>query len=84
MKNTLSYLLGGMLLITAIAHIVMPEVYAEMIPPFIPASLANILAVITEAGIGILLFLPKYRHWGGAVFFLINDCFFANSYLGFV
>ncbi len=71
MKNILAYLLGAILLGGAVGHVVSPDFYAAMIPEFIPAGLANISAAIAEAVVGILLFLPKYRHWGGLGFFLL-------------
>ena len=75
MKNVLSYFLGAILLVSAVVHILNPDFYAAMIPNFIPAGLANILAAIVETVIGILLFLPKYRHWGGFCFFLLMLAF---------
>lgn len=59
MKNILFYLLGAMLLASAVAHIIKPDFYATMIPQFIPLGLANITAAIVEAIIGVLLFIPK-------------------------
>jgi uncharacterized membrane protein len=75
MKKILPYLLGAMLLAGAIAHIVTPAFYAPMIPAFIPVGLANILAAIVEAVIGVLFFLPKYRHWAGLGFLLLMVAF---------
>ncbi|MEL6639207.1 MAG: MauE/DoxX family redox-associated membrane protein [Bacteroidota bacterium] len=75
MKKRLPPVLGLILLASAIGHLVNPDFYAAMIPPFIPASLANILATITEAGVGILLLLPRYRHWGGLGFILLMLAF---------
>lgn len=74
-KNIPSYLFGVLLLVSAVAHIANPGFYAPMIPDFIPEGLANVLTAIVEAGIGILLFLPKYRHWGGLGFFLLMIAF---------
>jgi uncharacterized membrane protein len=71
MKNVLSYLFGLILLASAIGHIIYQEFYAEMIPDFIPAGFANIVTAIVEAGVAVLLFLPRYRHWGGLGFFLL-------------
>ena len=75
MKNILSYVLGAILLISAVAHIFNPDFYAPMIPDFIPDGLANILTAIVEAGIGVMLFLPKYRRWGGLGFFILMIAF---------
>lgn len=67
-KNILSYLLGVILFTSAGAHLVYPEFYAPMIPDFISAGFANISAAIAEMIVGLLLFLPKHRHWGGLCF----------------
>ena len=75
MKNILSYLLGALLLASAVGHIINPDFYAPMIPEFIPVGLANIATAIVEAVVGILLFLPKYRHWGGLGFLFLMLAF---------
>ena len=46
-----------------------------MIPEFIPELLANVLSVIAEAGIVILLLVPKYRRLGGLGFMLLMIAF---------
>jgi len=71
MKKVLPYILAVILLLGAVAHLVAPEFYAPMVPDFIPLSLANIASFILEAGIGILLLIPKYRAWGGLGFMVL-------------
>lgn len=75
MKKIIPYLLGAILLAGAVGHIVNPDFYEPMIPSFIPSGLANILATILEAVIGVALFLPKYKHWGGLAFMLLMIAF---------
>jgi uncharacterized membrane protein len=82
MKNILSYLFGLLLLASAIGHVIYQEFYAEMIPDFIPAGFANIVTAIVEAAVAVLLFLPRYRHWGGLGFLLIDDRLLTHSRLG--
>lgn len=67
----LSYFLGIVLIVSGIAHLINPEMYAPLIPNFISESVANILAFIFEVAIGILLILPKYRHLGGLGFAIL-------------
>jgi len=74
-KIIIAYLLGLFLILGAIAHLINPAFYAEMIPDFFPASLANILASISEGLIAFALFLPKYRRTGGLLFFLLMLAF---------
>jgi len=57
--------------LSAYMHFFIPEIYTAMIPEFIPESLANIGTGILELGVGILLILPQYRHWGGLAFMLL-------------
>ncbi len=75
MKKVLPLLLAALLLFSAIGHIFSPEFYAPMIPPFISATLANVLAAIVEAVLGIMLIWPKFRKWGGLGFALLMVAF---------
>ena len=74
-KKILPYILGIFLLLGAFAHIFNPTFYDPFIPDFFPKMLANILAAISEAFIGLALVLPKYRKWGGLGFFLLMIAF---------
>ena len=46
-----------------------------MIPEFIPEGLANGLSTVVEAIIALMLFIPKYRQWGGLGFALLMVAF---------
>lgn len=70
-----SYILALIMLASAAAHIVSPENYVALIPDFFPKNVANILAAISETGIGLLLIVPKYRKIGGLVFMLLMLAF---------
>ncbi|WP_156152351.1 hypothetical protein [Flammeovirga sp. OC4] len=61
-------MLAIVLLISAVAHLLIPEFYAPMIPSFISVELANILAAITEFITAVLLLIPSYKKWGGIAF----------------
>lgn len=71
MRTILPYLLSLLLLAGAVGHIVMPDFYAPLVPPFISVDFANISSTIVEAILGIALLVPKYRHWGGLGFALL-------------
>ncbi|MDG1296312.1 MAG: hypothetical protein P8P48_04175 [Saprospiraceae bacterium] len=75
MKVLISYTISVLLLVSAVAHIISPEFYAELIPDFFPENLANILSAISEAAIGIALLTRKYRHLGGLGFSLLMIAF---------
>ena len=70
-----AYLFAALLLFGAYAHVFSPEAYEAFLLEFIPEVVANILAAISEAAIGIALILPKYRKWGGLGFFLLMIAF---------
>ncbi|MEM0995735.1 MAG: hypothetical protein AAGN35_01590 [Bacteroidota bacterium] len=71
MKKVLPYIFAFIMIAGGIGHIVAPDFYAPLIPDFIPDLLANVLSAIAELGIGVLLLIPKYRHWGGLGFALL-------------
>lgn len=75
MKNILAYLFAAFMLASAMAHFLSPEFYAPMIPDFIPATAANVLAAVTELVVGVLLIVPKYRKWGGLGFAVLMIAF---------
>jgi len=75
MKKIIPYVLAAFMLAGAIGHVLVPKAYAPMIPDFIPIGIANILATIAEAVVGIALILPKYRKIGGLLFMLLMIAF---------
>ena len=75
MKPVLPITFAVILSISAIAHVVVPAVFNPLIPPFIPALFANILAALVEGAIAVLLFMPKYRHLGGLGFSMLMLAF---------
>lgn len=76
MRTILAYFFATFLIVSAMAHLLKPEIYALMIPDFIPATFANISSFIVELVIGMLLLLPRYRHLGGLGFALLMIAFF--------
>ena len=75
MKKVLPYLFAVILLASAGGHLLTPEIYAPLIPDFVPELAANVLAAISEAAVAILLLVPKWRHWGGLSFALLMLAF---------
>lgn len=75
MKKFLSYFFAIILIFSAIAHLVMPEAYAPLIPEFIPAIVANGLSFIIELILGIALLIPSKRHLGGLGFAILMIAF---------
>ena len=75
LKKIVPYLLAGMMLAGAAAHVAVPDLYLPMIPDFIPAKLANGAAALFELMIGLALLIPKYRCWGGLAFMILMIAF---------
>ncbi len=75
LKKIVPYLLAGMMLAGAAAHVAVPDLYLPMIPEFIPAKLANWAAALFELVIGLALLIPKYRRWGGLGFMVLMIAF---------
>ncbi|MFP2996687.1 MauE/DoxX family redox-associated membrane protein [Spongiivirga sp. MCCC 1A20706] len=75
LKIITAIIFGLFLLFGAYNHVANPEFYAPMIPDFIPESVANILATITELIVGVLLIIPKYQKWGGLGFAILMLAF---------
>ena len=59
----------------AVGHVVAPDMYAELIPVFIPAFVAHLLSTIAEAAIGVALFIPQFRKYGGFAFMALMIAF---------
>lgn len=75
MKKVLSILFACMMLLSAVGHVFAMDAYAPLIPEFIPATFANIVAAIAELVIGIMLLMPKHRSKGGLLFALLMIAF---------
>lgn len=72
MKRTVLLLSMATLMIAgALGHVFATEMYSPMIPDFINSTLAHVVSVLLEIGIGIALLHPKYRHVGGLGFMLL-------------
>ena len=52
----------------ASGHVFTPEMYTELTPSFIPEFVANLLAAIAEAAVGLALITPQFRKYGGLAF----------------
>tara|TARA_B110000046_G_scaffold43521_2_gene48524 strand:- start:2321 stop:2683 length:363 start_codon:yes stop_codon:yes gene_type:complete len=75
MNRVIPMLVGLVMIVGAAGHIFSPELYAQMIPAFLPMQFANISAAVCEAIVGVLLFVPKYRANGGIGFMLLMFAF---------
>ncbi|NMM48551.1 DoxX family protein [Marinigracilibium pacificum] len=76
MKNAISLLFGIIMVIAGINHFMNPEIYSEMIPPFIPELFANVSSGVIEILIGLSLLFSPYRKFGGLAFCVLMIIFF--------
>lgn len=74
-RIVLAAIFGLFLLFGAYQHLATPAFYSNFIPKFIPENLANILAAIAEAVVGVALLIPKTRKLGGLGFMLLMIAF---------
>lgn len=75
--------MGVLYILAGINHFWHPKMYIRIIPPLLPApAFLNMLAGLAEILLGIMLFLPSYRHIGAmGIILLLIAVFPANVYM---
>lgn len=63
------------MLVGGVAHVIVPEFYAELTPSFINLNFANVASFIVEVLIGLMLIMPKYRKLGALAFSILMILF---------
>jgi uncharacterized membrane protein len=83
LKRPLLYLMGTGYVVAGIAHFVVPELYVQIVPPFLPAPLALVyLSGLAEMAVGIGLLIPRTRRYAAwATIALLVAVFPANVYM---
>ena len=71
LSRSASLLLAGLMLLSAVAHLVTPEAYAPLIPSFLPLLAVNYFTALCEAIVGTMLILPARRVWGAYGFMIL-------------
>ena len=82
-KRPLLYVMGPLYVVAGVLHFVAPELYAQIIPPFLPAPLALVyLSGVAEIAVGIGVLIPRTRHYAAwATIALLVAIFPAHIYL---
>lgn len=75
LKTILCFILGLLLIAGAMAHFLTPQVYSELVPPFINERFANLSAGVMELVIGVGLVIPGYRNLAGFAFMVLMIIF---------
>ena len=83
LKQPLLYVLAPAFIIAGVLHFVVPELYVQIIPPFVPAPLAVVyLSGLAEIAVGVGLLIPRTRqHAAWATVGLLVAIFPANIYM---
>jgi len=83
LKRPLLYLMAPAYIIAGVLHFILPELYVQIIPPFLPAALVLVyLSGIAEIAVGIGLLIPRTRQlaaWSTVA--LLVAIFPANIYM---
>ncbi|WP_435365554.1 DoxX family protein [Haloarchaeobius sp. DYHT-AS-18] len=83
LKRPLLYVMGVLYVVAGVMHFVVPDVYAQIVPPVLPAPLALVyLSGVAEIGLGIGVMIPRTRRvaaWGLVA--LLVAIFPANLYM---
>ena len=82
-KRPLLYVMGPLYIVAGVLHFVVPELYAQIIPPFLPAPLALVyLSGVAEIAVGIGVLIPRTRRYAAwATIALLIVIFPANVYM---
>lgn len=63
-KQILTYLFAAFIIFGGVNHFLKPEMYFPFFADFLPKESLNYLSGIVEIMVGILVFIPKYKHFG--------------------
>lgn len=82
-KRPLGYLMGLGYIVAGVLHFVVPELYAQIIPPILPAPLALVyLSGVAEIVVGVGVLIPRTRRYAAwATIALLVAIFPANVYM---
>jgi len=83
LKRPLLYLMGPGYVVAGVLHFVVPELYAQIIPPMLPAPLALVyLSGVAEIAVGVGVLIPRTRRYAAwATIALLLAIFPANVYM---
>jgi len=83
LKRPLLYVMGPAYAVAGLLHFVVPELYAQIIPPYLPAPLALVyLSGVAEVAVGVGLLWPRTRAYAAwATIALLLAIFPANVYM---
>jgi uncharacterized membrane protein len=74
-KLILTFLFGIFMLGNGMYHFSKPETYFPFIPNFLPKATINYLVAVIEILVGISVFIPQTRHFGGLIILIMMIAF---------
>ena len=82
-KRPLLYVMGPLYVVAGVLHFVAPELYVQIIPPFLPAPLALVyLSGVAEIVVGVGVLVPRTRRYAAwATIAMLIAIFPANVYM---
>jgi len=82
-KRPLLYVMGPLYVVAGVLHFVAPELYVQIIPPFLPAPLALVyLSGVAEIAVGVGVLVPRTRRYAAwATIAMLIAIFPANVYM---
>ena len=83
LKRPLLYVMGPAYVVAGLLHFVIPELYAQIVPPILPAPLALVyLSGVAEIAVGVGVLIPRTRRYAAwATIALLVAIFPANVYM---
>ena len=83
LKRPLLYVMGPAYVVAGLMHFVVPDLYAQIIPPILPAPLLLVyLSGVAEIAVGVGLLVPRTRTYAAwATIALLVAIFPANVYM---
>jgi uncharacterized membrane protein len=67
----LAYLFAAIMVLAGIAHLIKPAVYVALVPAFLPAYAVIYISGVLEFGIGLGIFLPRFRSIAALLLFIM-------------
>jgi len=82
-RSILRALLGGFMVLAGVNHFLNPRLYLQIMPPYLPWHEALVaLSGVGEIGLGLLVFVPRYRRLAGwGIVALLIAVFPANLHM---
>ena len=63
-KLILTFLFGAFMIYGGVNHFLKPAMYFPFFPDFLPKEILNYIVGVLEIAVGVLVFIPQYRHIG--------------------